>query len=250
LIGLVDTDRFRRFDPHRHIECEINFVARGNAAVLCPDGRWDLSAGDLLLLPSLHPHTLMKASRDVILWVLAIRPEEAPGFPRRSPARLEIGRAERESCARLAAELAAIGDEATLDAGIRYLYRRLRLAGRQIDAPEGKTLHPALFRAVEILRHSAEPLTAAALAREAGISPSHLLRVVKEETGLTLTGLRQAIRLREFLRIQRESPRDGLLANALRAGFGSYNQFARIFRSQFGIGPREHFARERGRRAQ
>lgn len=246
-LGLVNGKSFTRFDPHRHLECEINFVARGFAKVIAPGKKWDLQSGDVLLLPSLFPHNLLSASEDIRLWVLVLRPEEAAGFPLCEPVRMELDRQATNACDRIAADLAPVRDDATADAGLRYLFARLRSAARQIDTRPARTLHPALFRAVEILRHAEGTIGAEELARQSGISAPHLLRVVKEETGLTLTDLRQTIRLREFLRFHSESPGEGLLANALRAGFGSYNQFARVFTRAFGQTPKRYFLGE-GRR--
>jgi len=245
-LGLVNGESFTRFDPHRHQECEINFVACGSAKVIAPGKKWDLQSGDVLLLPSFYAHNLLSASSDVRLWVLVLRPEEAHGFPLCEPVRMELDSRSVDVCDRIATDLAPMRDDATADAGLRYLFARLRIAARQIETRPARTLHPALFRAVEILRHAEGAIGAEELARQAGISAPHLLRVVKEETGLTLTGLRQTIRLREFLRFHSESPGERLLANALRAGFGSYNQFARVFTHAFGMTPKRYFLGEDG----
>jgi AraC-like DNA-binding protein len=75
------------------------------------------------------------------------------------------------------------------------------------------------------------------LAREAGLSPSHLSRTFKAQTGISITRFRNQRRLEHF----RESYGDGrhttTMAAALEAGFGSYAQFYRVYRSETGINP-------------
>jgi AraC-like DNA-binding protein len=241
LVGLVASDRFQRFDPHEHPECEANLVVRGTAEILGPSGKIVITAPEMLFLPSLQPHSLLRASPDVRLWVLAWRREEAEGFPRAEPVVHRPTREEGAELARLAAGLAGVGDEAAFNAGLRYLYLRIIRGGGRAPVPDGKAAHAALYRAIEILRRESGEPGAEELGHRAGVSTPHLLRIIRAETGLTLTALRQTMRLRRFLEIQSLKPAAGLLENALEAGFGSYNQFARVFTRVFGSAPLRYY---------
>jgi AraC-like DNA-binding protein len=74
------------------------------------------------------------------------------------------------------------------------------------------------------------------LARKLHTSPFHLARVFRAETGFTLAGYRQALRLRAAL--QRLPQTDGELCTlALELGFSSHSHFTASFTREFGLPP-------------
>jgi AraC-like DNA-binding protein len=74
------------------------------------------------------------------------------------------------------------------------------------------------------------------VARGIDVSPYHLCRSFRAETGLTLHAYRKAIRLRTTLGLT-EAYRGNLSALALHAGFCSHSHFTTAFRSAFGVSP-------------
>jgi len=82
-------------------------------------------------------------------------------------------------------------------------------------------------------------LDAGALAKQVGMSPSHLARLFKQDMGLSLLEYRQRQRLERFFALV-DAEGGNLLAAALDAGFGSYAQFHRVFRARFGQSPRDY----------
>ena len=74
------------------------------------------------------------------------------------------------------------------------------------------------------------------LARKLHTSPFHLARVFRAETGFTLAGYRQALRLRAALERLPENDRD-LSALALELGFSSHSHFTASFTREFGVPP-------------
>jgi len=74
------------------------------------------------------------------------------------------------------------------------------------------------------------------VARGIDMSPYHLCRSFRAETGMTLHAYRRAIRLRTALGLT-EAYRGNLSALALRAGFYSHSHFTTAFRRAFGISP-------------
>ena len=76
----------------------------------------------------------------------------------------------------------------------------------------------------------------AELARKLLTSPFHLARVFRAETGFTLAGYRQALRLRAALERLPENDRD-LSALALELGFSSHSHFTASFTREFGVPP-------------
>ena len=74
------------------------------------------------------------------------------------------------------------------------------------------------------------------VARGVEVSPFHLCRSFRAETGMTLHAYRREIRLRTTLGLT-EAYRGNLSALALRAGFYSHSHFATAFRRAFGVSP-------------
>lgn len=79
-------------------------------------------------------------------------------------------------------------------------------------------------------------LTLSSLAREAGLSPYHFLRVFERVTGLTPHHYLLRARLREAAH-RLSSTNHRVLDIALDAGFGDVSNFNRAFRAEFGTTP-------------
>jgi AraC-like DNA-binding protein len=99
----------------------------------------------------------------------------------------------------------------------------------------------ALAAKVVALLEQDAGLSRAQLARRVGVGKSRLSRAFKAEMGLSVTQYRSRLRLERFLTLV--DPQAGnLLAAALDAGFGSYAQFHRVFRSVLGKTPKQYLA--------
>lgn len=127
-----------------------------------------------------------------------------------------------------------------LRAGLGYLLLRFWKAfemGEQNAV--GGAVHPAVERAARLLRDQNPPLAVPALARQVGLSPSRLSRLFAAQTGRSLSDFRAAQCLQRALRLCDDK---GLSLSeiAVRAGFGSYSQFHRIFRATTGQSPAQY----------
>jgi AraC family transcriptional regulator len=92
-------------------------------------------------------------------------------------------------------------------------------------------------RAVRAIgRYPDQRLPIGALAREAGLSPYHFLRVFERLTGVTPHRYIRRIRLREAAR-RLIADNAGVLDIALDCGFGDVSNFNRAFRVEFGTTP-------------
>ena len=74
------------------------------------------------------------------------------------------------------------------------------------------------------------------LARRLHSSAFHLARVFRAETGFTVHGFRQSLRLRSALE-RLSDHRNDLTALALELGFSSHSHFTERFRNEFGVAP-------------
>jgi hypothetical protein len=70
-----------------------------------------------------------------------------------------------------------------------------------------------------------------------GVSPSHLSRLFKAQTGVSISRFRNQQRLQRFQLLYGHGRRTTALAAAVEAGFGSYAQLHRVFRELTGRSP-------------
>jgi AraC-like DNA-binding protein len=97
-----------------------------------------------------------------------------------------------------------------------------------------------------IERHPDASLSIGTLAREAGLSPYHFLRVFEQLTGVTPHQYILRLRLREAAMRLAEEPAK-VLDVALDSGFGDVSNFNHAFRAEFGVSPRVYRLRELAR---
>ena len=237
---------------HRHAELEVNLVVRGTASYLLGDRRIALTPGTLTWLFPGQDHVLVDESPDHELWWAVFRPTLVARIATTADARplLEedpVGQFSRRlhssRVSRLGALFRDVQDAQTVDdvlvnTGLAYL---LSFAWRAFldsdDVIEGVDVHPAVETVARMLRGDPAAGDLATLARAAGLSPSHLSRIFKEQTGVPISRFRNQQRLQRFLRLYGSGRRTTALAAALEAGFGSYAQFHRVFREQTGRSP-------------
>jgi AraC-like DNA-binding protein len=237
---------------HRHAELELNLVMRGAASYLLDERRYELTPGTLTWLFPGQDHVLVDESPDHELWWAVFRPglvfRAATTTRARPPLerdpvgqfsrRLDPGRAAHLGA--LLGELRDAGpvDDALLNAGLAYL---LLFAWRAFleseDLVAGIDVHPAVETVARCLHADPEAGNLEALARTAGLSPSHLSRIFKAQTGVSITRFRNQRRLERFMTLYGQGRRTTALAAALDAGFGSYAQFYRVLRTETGRTP-------------
>jgi len=122
------------------------------------------------------------------------------------------------------------------------------LLGLRLDALRGKgkasfgpsVRHPAVATALRMLADD-PTLGGTEIAKKLGVSLSRFARVFKSDMGLSLVDYRNQLRLDRFLGLV-DKGGTNLLEAALAAGFGSYAQFHRVFRTLRGTTPRAYFS--------
>ena len=84
------------------------------------------------------------------------------------------------------------------------------------------------------------------LAREVGLSRTHLQRKMKEQTGLNVAEFIRNIRLEQAARLLREQ-KINVSQVAYSVGFSNLAHFSTVFKKHFGLTPTEYIAKiERG----
>ncbi|QYM79044.1 AraC family transcriptional regulator [Horticoccus luteus] len=248
----ASTHHFR--EKHRHEELEVNLVTAGTARYLLDDRTYALTPGSMIWLFPGQNHLLLDKSPDYRMWILVFRPrllrricraagrrvllESAPAgdFCRQLP----VARA-RELQRAFADTHARAADVDRLNAGLACAVLDAWDAFLHADRPVvGADVHPAVKRAAELLRQAPDNDDLATLARQAGLSRTRLSELFRQQTGISLVDFRNRLRLERFAAHQASTSHTTLLASALEAGFGSYQQFYRIHRRHLGRSPRAH----------
>jgi AraC-like DNA-binding protein len=237
---------------HRHAELEVNLVVRGTASYLLAERRYELASGTLTWLFPGQDHVLVDESPDHELWWAVFRPSliaRTATTPATRPLRQDdpVGQFSRRLDAGIVRRLAALFrdlcdsdtlDEALVNTGLAYLLVSAWQAFLDSDdVVQGVEVHPAVQTVARLVHADPGAGDLPALAHAAGLSPSHLSRVFKAQTGTSITRYRNQQRLQLFLRLYGTGRRTTALAAALEAGFGSYAQFYRVFREETGRRP-------------
>ena len=74
-------------------------------------------------------------------------------------------------------------------------------------------------------------------AQEFSVSPEHLSRTFKSETGLNFSEYRTMLRLREAERLLKEKPNLSIIDISYASGFNDSNYFSQKFREFYGVSP-------------
>lgn len=223
---------------HHHQDVEFDLVVRGTGHYTLGDITYVLRPGTLVWLLPGQRHHLTRSPR-LEMWVVLARPDLLDQARlaelAAQPSRMLLGQ-EVLDLDRILSQVAQDSDEpAVYNAGIAYLLMRAWRAGRHRPAAEVRAMHPAVARALLIMRETGAEDSLSEVADKAGITPSYLSRLLLEHSGRSFIDWRNRIRLDRFIEGYR--PGSNLLEAALSAGFGSYARFHHIFTQALGCPP-------------
>ena len=242
---------------HRHAELELNLVTHGTGTYLLGNRHYQIRRGDLLWLFPAQEHVLIEQTPDFEMWIVVFRRRlikrsatDTGSLPlhQRSFSGDTCRRLRQQDLSRfeeLFAQLANTANEpGLLNAGLAYaLLHAWKCFDRAGEVPV-RNVHPAVERTARLLLSDDNSYSLSQLARRAGLSPSRLSRLFKQQTRLSIVEFRNRQRMQRFLdryELDRDSGRQSTLLNAaLDAGFGSYPQFHRVFRQVTGCSPAEY----------
>ncbi len=133
-----------------------------------------------------------------------------------------------------------LGEVAWEELGIRLAERAIQ-ADRELEPDRSAVTPAAIARVTRIVRmieeRPGDELTIVSLAREAGLSPFHFLRMFEKLTGVTPHQYLRRARLRTAAALLMNGSAR-VLDVALDAGFGDVSNFNHAFRAEFGVSPR------------
>jgi AraC-like DNA-binding protein len=225
---------------HAHREIEFNLVIGGNGTYFLEDGRFDLIPGTLVWLLPGQFHRLIR-SPDLDMWVVICAPDSFDeaflADVAAQPCR-QLSTIDALALCGLLTHVSQDTDETELyRVGLEYAVRSARHLSASTAGPARKALHPAVVRALSIMRTSSQVPALGASAKACGVSAAYLGQLFTAETGRGFVEWRNRAKLERFHVLYPQS--GDLLTAAFAAGFGSYTQFHRVFASLIGVTPGE-----------
>ncbi|HYG07060.1 MAG TPA: helix-turn-helix domain-containing protein [Stenotrophomonas sp.] len=229
---------------HQHAVLEFNLVLRGSGRYQLEDTEIALKPGVMVWIAPGRRHRLTRSAH-LQMWVGTVRPDLVSAqwlmLIDAEPAHA-IGPRDQVELDRLFGEIAQDSDDMeTYNAGIVYAIRRAQRATR-VPSQQRQDVHPAVGRALLLMREEGGRLTLPELAARTGVAASYLSRLFVAQTQRPFVEWRNRFRLLRFMTRFRDG--DTLLRAAEDAGFGSYAQFHRVFQELVGTPPRQ-WLRER-----
>jgi AraC-like DNA-binding protein len=228
-----------RTEPdHAHDAAEFMLVMSGTGRFFVGHQVYDLRPGTLIWQLTAQRHRLQRGP-NLEMWVAQLHqdildPQRRQDLADR-PCRM-VPPHELADIDRLLAQVAQDSDEISVyNAGLSYAVERLWRAGRSQPSLAPRSIHPAVARAILLLRRSGALASLEEIARQTGVAPSYLSRLVVAHTGRGFVDWRNRIRLEHFMDAYR--PGANLLDLALESGFGSYSRFNHVFHDIVGCAP-------------
>jgi AraC-like DNA-binding protein len=236
---------------HSHEELELNLVLRGKSSYLLDKRRYFLDSDTLVWLFPGQEHILLECSNDFEMWIVVFSPHLLRQVCLSSSYQILLeGNPPGSFCKRIAsaqtAELDRVlatlsgkePDPVFMNAGLGYaLTLAWSMYSATTDIPPNADLHQAVENAVYLLKKDPLIEDLETLASRAGLSPSRLSRLFKQQVGVSMVQFRNRLRIERFICIYQKGRRKNAMQAALEAGFGSYPQFHREFVRIMGCNP-------------
>lgn len=233
------------------------FVRGGSVDYQLDDRIVSLDRDDTLWIFPDEVHGIRRASPDLSLWIVVLAPdllaalctspETRPLLARRAPEGLGVRRLPHPAARWVEARL---DEAATIEEASRHNAALAHIVLATWDSCRADLryadLGPVVAATLRRLDRDPGGWTLARLAREAGVSPGHLARVVRRETGRSVLEHRHLRQVEVFRALFDRGWHVTATDAAYAAGFGSYAQFHRIFRRYTGMSPAEYRRELRG----
>jgi AraC-like DNA-binding protein len=233
---------FRR-PRHFHEEPEINLVTRGQGTILLGDRTIEVRAGSLVWFPPGLDHYLASASADFELLTAGFQPALIHAYAREHGESPTFARPWQQLDGADYRELAEILDGVQSVADHQCVEQRSLQVLRTLVRLSPSTAAPLGHRAAShVLTNPA--VSRDRLARTLCSNRGDVSRQFHRDHGTTLRQYRNTLRVLEFLRLYDRGVTN-LTRAAIEAGFGSYSQCHRVFRSLLELSPREYLKTRR-----
>lgn len=245
-IGVSTSHRAGGFAKHYHSWFEIYQLMDGECHFFVDDAIYNLIAGDIVLIPPCHTHKVSYYNSRYSRSVLNIAPSYIPslagelvkqkGFVYRIP---EVADKisdiykiiEQEYCHwdRFSNDIAN---------GNIQVFLALLLRNKNLYVNEHPCTNTYINDIIKYIQHNySSNITLTQTAKVHFISPEHLARTFKQETGMTFHNYLTNIRFKEAERLLKKKHSKSISEIAFACGFNDSNYFSTKFKCIYGISP-------------
>jgi AraC-like DNA-binding protein len=222
---------------------ELIVVRKGTLSIWEDDVRFEVPPGHALVL---YPHRRHRGAipfaRDLsfywIHWVFKRAGKSAGILEVPQLVRLQRPEYINELFHRFLDDEAA-GRLAPYDASLRLLQILSEVGREPLEATEASGTSLVGRAEAHIIRHMAEPLSTARIARALRINPDYLNRAFRKVHGITITEYLHRRKLKDAALMLREST-DSIAEIASACGYGTPVHFRRMFQRFNGVTPRDY----------
>ena len=234
---------------HYHDFFELYFLEKGTCRYFIDNRSFEVAPGDLVLIPAGTIHkTLYRPgvrTRELIYCSAAYIPEALGDLPVHLPLyrnpRIsgDIGelfaRIGTEFCAAMPPKKDPIACEMLTELTRLLFYLLIR---HREECPCVQGGNPLVTDVINDLKqHLAMDIRLPQLAHRHGVSPAHLSRLFKKETGFGLWEYLRTLRLQRAAHLLRQVPPRSVAEIAFSCGFNDSNYFSEQFKKAFGCPP-------------
>ena len=241
----MSNSKCMRGAKHYHDVLELYFMEKGNCKYFIDTKVYHVREGDLILIPEGVLHKTMYSSGERARVLIYCSSHYVPvEVTDKLPALLHLYRNPalvprlRELIAQIRREYTnADAFSPSVLTGLMHLlfYTLVREAGG-CESVHAENLYAS--RAIaHIKMHYAEPITLAAVAAMLSVSPEHLSRVFKKETGFGFSEYLTTLRLQQAEAMLKGDPALRISDVAFACGFNDSNYFSQCFRKAYGFAP-------------
>ncbi|MBQ8341899.1 MAG: helix-turn-helix transcriptional regulator [Clostridia bacterium] len=242
-----DLTNARSMSGHKHYHdvLELYFMERGSCRYFIDDKVYDVQEGDLILIPEGTLHKTVYGESDRARTLINCSRHYVPAeVAERLPALLHLYR-NPSLVPRIRALLGEIRAEylnpdgfsdAILTGWMHLLFYTLVRHGEE-RTPVGTEMSYIDRVLAFVKEHFAEEITLGRVAEQVGVSPAHLSRVFKRETGFGFSEYLTALRLQKAETMLRGGGKPRVTDVAFACGFNDSNYFCEKFKALYGFPP-------------
>ena len=241
----MSTSKSMRGTKHYHDVFELYFMEKGSCKYFIDTKVYHVREGDLILIPEgvLHKTIYNEGERARVLIYCSSHyvPAEVTD---RLPSLLHLYRNPalvprlRELIAQIRREHtnADAFSPAVPTSLMHLLFCTLVREADSCESVRSENLYAS--RAIaHVKMHYAEPITLSAVAATLSVSPEHLSRVFKKETGFGFSEYLTTLRLQQAEAMLKDDPTLRISDVAFACGFNDSNYFSQCFRKTYGFAP-------------
>ena len=230
---------------HYHPDYEVYYLTEGRCRYFIHDKTYSMTPGDLVVIPPgaihkviyetpIHSRMLFNCTADYLPASVLPFMEQLAHFPQRSDTANAVASLYRKI--RNAVEQPDDFSQDTIRCCVMQLFLLMaKVAAHSTPLPSSS---PFVEQAVSYIRANyTGHFTLADTARHCAVSPEHLSRVFKKETGFGFHEYVNLYRLKKAEALLKSGQGQSISQIALLCGFSDSNYFSGIFKKMYGISP-------------